>query len=92
VSFLRIQRAPGEHQVASAHRPDQTRQHLAVVRVGDAAQQFGHPERRPVTHHGHVAAQGYLQTAALTQPVDRRHHRLHGLAQRLERRHVHPQR
>ena len=47
-------------------------QHLAVVGVGDAAVELGHPERGAVADDRHVAAHRDLQAAALAQPVDRR--------------------
>ena len=88
----RGQRPPGEHQVSCADRSDQPSEHLAVVSVGDAAQQLGHSEGCAVADDGHVAAKRDLQAAALTQPVDRRDHRFDRLAQGLERRDVHAQR
>ena len=61
------QRAAGEHQVAGADGTDQPRQHVAVVGVGDAAVELGHPERRAVADHCHVAAHRDLQAAALAR-------------------------
>jgi hypothetical protein len=87
--LLRGQRAPGEHQVLRADRADQARQHLAVVGVGDATKQLGHPESGPIADHGEVTAHGDLQTTTLTQPVDRRHDRFGRLPQDVEGRHVH---
>ena len=86
------QSAPGEHQVAGAHRPDQPRQHVAVVRVGNSAVQLGYTERRAVTDDGNVGTERDLQPAALTQSVDCDHHGLCRLAQRVERQCVHAQR
>ena len=47
-------------------------QDLGVVGVGDAPQQLGRPERRPLAGHRHVGQHGDHQPAALADAVDRR--------------------
>jgi L-ascorbate metabolism protein UlaG (beta-lactamase superfamily) len=49
--FGRAEHPSGEHEVPCAYRPDETDEHLAVIRVGVAAEQLGHAEGRPLTHH-----------------------------------------
>ena len=66
-------------------------QDLGVVRVGDAPEQLGRPERRPVAGHRHVAQHGDHQPAALADAVDGADDRLGGLAEGVERRVVHEQ-
>ncbi len=69
-----------EQQIPGDRQADVRGQGGGVRRVGDTAQELGHPEGRPVAGHGDVGHHGDEEPARLADAVDRRDHRCPALA------------
>ena len=74
-----------QQQVAGHRHADVRRQRRGVGGVGDAPQQLGHPERRPVAGHADVGHHRHQQAAGLADAVDRGDHGRRAVADGEER-------
>ena len=83
-----VEPAGRQQQVAGDGHADVRRQRRRVGGVGDAAQQLGDAERRPVAGHGDVGHHRDQQAAGLADAVDRGDHGRRAVADGEERQDV----